>query len=439
MPKFAAIPMALIIVTVYLVYGHPYQASGMAVLFGYGAVMISLVVVLWRGDDFISDALRDFLYALAIPFLLAGVFSVLSHFIPSLSRSYDQAGSFVAAQAVLIVALRKQWLPQEKLINRAMVWVAYAVVSGGVLLIPLALVSWLLDIKPPLWVLSGLVAVALLSAAIFPWLGQRLTMVLENLLFPDASRMRHQVESLRRDLEDVRSRLRRAERMRLVGEIAAQVAHEIKNPLGPIKGYAKLLLEDARSDSSVTASTEKGLGIIVEEADRIDERISRLLGFARDATGEHTRSDLNTVCRRAVILLNASDELKQAGSIEMNLCTENADMIADGPAIEEALYNLLLNAAQVTGGTGRIRLNSRWEQTGTKRFFVIEVYDDGPGFSCDDPEQLFQPFYTTRPGGTGLGLGIVRNIVKGHGGSVSAAHGEDNGAVFIIRLPESNG
>jgi len=435
LPKILAIPVIATIPILLFLPRFTFPASAATLLIGYGIVTIVSAHAARQKNKFAEDA-RGILWALAIPFGLAGLFSVISYFIPALSRSYDQAAAVLAAQATLIVALRRQLLPQEKLVGRTMVWIAYALVVGGVLLIPLTIVSWLLGAEPPLWALLGLVAVALLSAIAFPWLGSRFATLFEKVLFPDAARMKREVELLRRDLEEVRSRLRSAERLRLVGEIAAQVAHEIKNPLGPIKGYAKLLLEDAQSGKSDPASIEKGLNIIAEEAARIDERISRLLGFARERNGQRARVDLNAVCRRAVLLIEAGDELNQGGHVETELCSESAEIVADGAAVEEALYNLLLNAAQATDGAGRIRLRSRWEDSDAGGVFIIEVSDDGPGFSCDDPEELFEPFYTTKESGAGLGLGIVRNIVKTQGGAVSAIRGKQGGAIFNIRLPK---
>jgi len=235
----------------------------------------------------------------------------------------------------------------------------------------------------------------------------------------------------------MRSRLQQAERLRIVGEMAAQVAHEIKNPLGPIKGYATLLLEDLHKGKSIDSSFEKGLNIIADEARRIDGRISYLLGLSRDIPKKQMRVDLNLICQRAVMLLKASRELKKEGCVDTDLCDESAHVVADGNGIEEAVYNLLLNAAQATEGKGRIRVHSRWDRDVQGTWFVIEVSDDGPGFLCNNTDQLFKPFYTTREEGIGLGLSIALTIIKSHGGFLMATNDIGGGARFIIRIPTS--
>ncbi len=435
LPKLLAALVLLYISVFILLDRSPFPITAFALFAGYTSIIITIARIAKRNHSKPARASRRLLFVIAVPFGLAGMLSVIAYFYPVLSRGYLYGGALVASQAALIVALREGWLPQEKVFSRSMVWVAYAVVAGGAMFIPLALVSWVLEVKLPLWMLLALVAVALTSAAIFPLLGPRLALLLERTFFPNALKMRREVEELRRDIEDVRGKLHRAERMRIVGEISAQVAHEIKNPLGPIKGYAKLLLEDFRSGALETAGAEKGLGIIIEEAERIDERISRLLGFARETNFSRIAVDPNNACRHAVMLIEAGDELQPECRIELDLCPSGGEILADSSSIEEAVYNLLLNAAQATGGEGRIRVKSRWEQYNGRRWLFIEISDDGPGFSCGNPEELFKPFYTTKPGGTGLGLGIVRNIVKTHGGEITAQQGVNGGAVFIIRLP----
>jgi signal transduction histidine kinase len=220
------------------------------------------------------------------------------------------------------------------------------------------------------------------------------------------------------------------ERLAALGQMAATVAHEVKNPLSAIKSIAQVMSED----EALNSQHARDLSLIVSETDRLSKSVSQLLSFARQ------QPPAAPPCR-ADDLIRSVGGLFRADAEERNVtlaCLSNADVALDGvqtAAIRDALSNLVPNALQATPDGGRVTIESRL--IGDE--FVLDVADTGPGISLDVRSRIWEPFFTTKQRGTGLGLAIVRRRMEEAGGSASLAPSRNGeGARFELRLPIQN-
>ncbi len=227
--------------------------------------------------------------------------------------------------------------------------------------------------------------------------------------------------------ENVRLEVELAERERLatLGQLAATVAHEIKNPLSAIKSIAQVM----REDGSLT-TYERDLSLIVGETDRLSKSVSQLLSFARKESPDELPLPANELARSVVALFHAN--AREQG-IELDCRVEAAhELTGKGvAAVRDALSNLLLNALQSTPEGGRISVSAEVEDD----WLQLIVQDSGPGVPENLRERIWEPFFTTRQRGTGLGLAIVRKRMQEAGGSATLSPQNGPGARFELRVP----
>lgn len=234
-------------------------------------------------------------------------------------------------------------------------------------------------------------------------------------------------------LENTRMVKRMKERDRLVamGEVAAGIAHEIRNPLGAIKASAQYLLSDPQADAQ---TNKEFLDIIVSETDRLNRVVGSFLDLARPETRVQTGPiDLNEAIQKAFQLLGAECEMHKvewALSLEENLPKVNIDV----EHVRQVLINLVQNAIQAMGSGGRL-----WIETESRRpmaqWIQLRVRDSGPGIAQEVLRKLFMPFVTTKEKGTGLGLAICQKLITEAGGFIQAVNHVPHGTTFIIDLP----
>lgn len=229
----------------------------------------------------------------------------------------------------------------------------------------------------------------------------------------------------------IQSKLQQTEKMAAVGQLVSGVAHELSNPLTSIIGYAQLFLNHPLSEARSGEAR-----MILEEAERASRIVKNLLGYARHAEPERTRTDVNEIIERTVALRDY--ELKVEDIIvRCDLDPELPATFADAHQLQQAILNLLINAEQaIRGGRGHGRIQLRTRRMSSSRV-SIEVSDDGPGIPRDAASRVFEPFFTTKPSGvgTGLGLAIVKRIVEQHEGKVGLENLPAGGAKFTIELP----
>lgn len=232
-------------------------------------------------------------------------------------------------------------------------------------------------------------------------------------------------------LEEHQQRLVQAEKLAAIGRLAASVAHEVRNPLGVIKSSASLAGEAVADDQGA----RKALRFVVEECDRLDAMITALLAFARPAPLQVGDVEVDGLLDRAAHL--AAEEAARRG---LEFARIDGDLPAalrgDPDLLCQVIFGLVVNAADAVGAAGRITLRgSRGVDA-----LVVEVADDGPGVAPDARDHLFEPFFSTKASGTGLGLATAARIVEAHGGALELVEGaglgpDGAGACFRLTLP----
>jgi two-component system, cell cycle sensor histidine kinase and response regulator CckA len=232
--------------------------------------------------------------------------------------------------------------------------------------------------------------------------------------------------------------LQQAAQLSLVGELAAGLAHEIKNPLAGIQGAVDILIR-RREQNDPESEVLNG---IRSEVIRIDKTVRALLERARPRVLALKPNSIIEVVHRAVNLARAQVATRvQRGhriAIEFNAPDEPIDASVDAAQIEDSVLNLIINAIEATDGTGYVTVRvSRLpdEVAEANDQVAIEVADKGRGISEENLARIFNPFFTTRSGGTGLGLPAVRRIVRAHGGRVEVKSVLGEGSTFTIYLP----
>ncbi len=223
---------------------------------------------------------------------------------------------------------------------------------------------------------------------------------------------------------EIEEQLRRADRLSALGELSAGMAHEIRNPLGSIKGAAEILRDGVEADDPKLEFAE----IMIREVDRLNKVLEDFLRFARPAPVEHGRFSPNTVVND-VLKLTRQQAIRHHVEVQVAL-DDDIEIPGLGEQIKQALLNLVLNALQAMPGGGILNVSS----TILTNEIHIKVSDNGPGIAPDDRERIFNPFVTTRDSGTGLGLAITQRIIRGHEGHIVLNSTLGQGASFTICL-----
>jgi two-component system sensor histidine kinase HydH len=231
----------------------------------------------------------------------------------------------------------------------------------------------------------------------------------------------------RRRAAEARVQLERSQRLSLLGQIAAGMAHEVKNPLASIKGAAEILTDENSPEEARREFRE----ILLKEVRRINTSVSDFLAFARPGETRFTQCDLTEVISRALRQLEAQAQ-KQLISFTQSL-EPGVIIHGDPDKLHQVFLNLILNALQASPSGGRIDVAlTRDTRRGSA---VLEIRDSGPGIPPKDLGRVFEPFFTTKPGGTGLGLAIAASIAEAHGGTLVLANNSAEGATARLTLP----
>jgi signal transduction histidine kinase len=231
------------------------------------------------------------------------------------------------------------------------------------------------------------------------------------------------------------------DRLAALGQMAAGLAHEVKNPLGAIKGAAQLLGEPERGGEP-SESEREFLTIILEEVERLDRVVGSVLDYARPSRGDIGVTDLNAVVTSTLKVLASSRE--DAGVVSTRLGKDLPVARADAEWVRQVLINLVMNAMEAAEGKGQVTVTTRarptWHgdpggQASGREFVEIAVRDEGPGIPDHAMQSLFVPFFTTKAKGTGLGLAISQRMVEEMGGRIEVASQVGEGTTFVVVLP----
>jgi len=221
-----------------------------------------------------------------------------------------------------------------------------------------------------------------------------------------------------------------AQQLRAAGTLASSIAHEVRNPLAAIKSIVQLLDEDP------SAAPGDMLHSLLPEIDRIDQQISGLLQLARPGTQAQTEVDLSAIALETAQFISAHARRSQL-SIHAK-CDCPLLVYASGRELRQVLLNLLLNACETSPPRSEIHVNSRLGDIHGLPGAVVEVIDKGAGIPPEDLLRVFEPFYTTKSSGTGLGLAVCRDLVTRNGGEISISSVLGTGTTLSIQIPLSS-
>ncbi len=236
------------------------------------------------------------------------------------------------------------------------------------------------------------------------------------------------------DLTEIRSMeesVRRKDRMAAVGRVAAGLAHEIRNPLGAMRGAIQVLDSDTPKESRQAGLMD----IILKESDRLNSIITNFLGYARPAAVDFAETNIAETINDTLTLLKHSPDVREDHELVSDIADESIIISADAAQLKQIFWNLARNAMQAMPDGGKLSIvlvaipNSR---------IRITFEDTGVGMSQDQVEQLFEPFSNSTTGGTGLGLSIVYQIVKDHNGVINVRSQEGVGTTITVELPRDN-
>lgn len=229
----------------------------------------------------------------------------------------------------------------------------------------------------------------------------------------------------RRRAEEMRLQLERSQKMSLVGQIAAGMAHEIKNPLASIKGAVEIVCDDSTSE----ADRKEFESIVLKEVKRINSSVSEFLEFARPSDTTMAKFNLAEIIRSSIRQVEPQMK-KRAMRIESTI-DDPVIVSGDEEKIHQVMLNLLLNAVEASPDATDVTVTLHVDGG----MAVVAVKDSGEGISEKDAGRIFEPFFTTKPAGTGLGLAIAANIVEKHGGTLTLKNHPDRGAIARLSLP----
>ena len=249
----------------------------------------------------------------------------------------------------------------------------------------------------------------------------------------ELGQLQRSFNAMTRRITETQIQLYQSNKMASVGQLAAGIAHEINNPLTSVLTFSSLLLSQPDQDPAVREDLET----IVRETKRCRDIVRELLDFSRQVPARKTASDFNSIVNRALAIVDHELEVANI-QVTLGLLGDLPTVWVDANQMIQVLVNLLVNAAHAIGSKkgGEIFVGTDLGEVEGSPHIEIKVVDNGCGIPRKDLQKIFEPFFTTRDtGGTGLGLAVVRRIVKEHGGTLSVDSRLNRGTTFTIHLP----
>jgi signal transduction histidine kinase len=250
----------------------------------------------------------------------------------------------------------------------------------------------------------------------------------EEALKEYSERLEEMVEERTKELRDAQEQLIHAERLTAIGQLAASVGQELHDPLSIIKNCAYYLNMKLRHPDE---RAKKHIKIMEMEIARSNKIINNLLSFAQDEKPTLRKTQINTIMKGAL----SRSPVPQSVAVITKLGEDLLPLMADPGQIEQVFINLISNAVQAVSDRGRLEITTRAEDG----FIVAEFKDNGCGIPEENLGRLFEPLFTTKAKGIGLGLAVSRTLVEGHGGAIEVESEVGKGTTFRVRLPTSGG
>src|SRR4030066_2109167 len=236
------------------------------------------------------------------------------------------------------------------------------------------------------------------------------------------------------EIKRLQTDLVQSEKLALVGKMSSAVAHELRNPLVPIGGFANLIYKRLNEESPL----KKYAGVIVREIDRLEKLLHNILYFTKDTKPEFKPANLNEIINEMLFFYKSTFEEHNIG-LNILLSPDLPLVSLDHSLIKQALINIIINAVQSMDSGGLLTVESMTRKENDAVYAVVVVNDTGAGITEDIMKNIFDPFYTTKIHGLGLGLSLTRRIVESHGGEITVDSAEGIGSTFTINLPVGQG
>jgi two-component system, NtrC family, nitrogen regulation sensor histidine kinase GlnL len=246
-----------------------------------------------------------------------------------------------------------------------------------------------------------------------------------------------------RGVRDLKDRVRKADRLAGIGQIAAGIAHEIKNPLVGIRGAAQLLKSEVRGLSGDgSGSLVEYLDVILKEADRLNGVLEGILDFTRVSTRERGAFNIHSIMDRA-LLLNEETARQNSVALAREYDPSLPEVIGNQDQLIQVFLNIIKNAIEAMSKGGKLTVVTRMSDLFTSvqadgrkhRLMVVKISDTGPGIKQEHLQDIFAPFFTTKDKGVGLGLALSYQIVQEHLGTIRVESREGEGTTFSVYLP----
>jgi len=235
------------------------------------------------------------------------------------------------------------------------------------------------------------------------------------------------------DFKKLERDARLRQRLAAVGEMAAGIAHEIRNPLASMSGSIQIL----RQELPLTEEQAQLMDIVLRESERLNDTIKSFLAYARPQRVSITRLDVRRVLNDAALLLRNSSEVQEGHVIDVHVPTSEVVFEADENQVKQLVWNLATNGLRAMRAGGCLTLGARLESgvEGDQESVVLEVADEGVGIPADELDAIFQPFRGSFAKGTGLGLAIVHRIVSDYNGEIQVSSTPGHGTTVRVTLP----
>ena len=243
--------------------------------------------------------------------------------------------------------------------------------------------------------------------------------------------LRRERDELEQKVQERARELKEKETLAAIGKMVAGIAHEIRNPLGAISNSAAVLSRDL----ILEGEDLKLMEIIVQESARLRQTINDFLTFAHPPPHNFTPVDFKQLVEDVLFLAKRDSLCGPGVEIQVDIPERLPAIEVDRDRMQQVLWNLIRNALEATRGRGKIHLELKLSMRKGREGVKITVADDGVGIPEEDREQIFEPFFTRKARGSGLGLAMVQSTIRAHGGDVTVKSSEGKGSVFTVWLP----
>jgi signal transduction histidine kinase len=241
------------------------------------------------------------------------------------------------------------------------------------------------------------------------------------------------MRDLMQELNDTQRRIIEQEKFRSLGELTANIAHEIKNPLVIVGGFTKRLAKKVRLDET----ENRYVSIIANEVSRLETILNEILDYVKEAPVPREPCDMND-CLDEVFYLLSSDQTWERIKIVKDYGLSLPQVACDVHQMKQVFVNMMMNAYEAMHGVGSVTIRTEQTVSGDGRFLVVSIADTGGGIDPAVIDNVFNPFFTTKEKGTGLGLAISNKIILSHGGRIEVKNAVGKGATFFVYLPLKN-